>query len=51
METLMFKIEVFVKENDHLSRERVTVFTQISSNANVKLQLEFLLKGTNKRAP
>ena len=27
------------------------MFTQISSNANVKLQLEFLFKGTCKRPP
>ena len=51
METLIFKNEVFVKENDYLSRERVTVLTQISSNAKLKLQLEFLLKGANKSAP
>ena len=40
--TLNFKInENFVKENHHLSREFVTAFTQISSNANVKLQPQF----------
>ena len=27
--------EAFVKENYHLSRERVTVFTQIASNENI----------------
>ena len=51
MEILKFKNEAFVKENDHLSRECITVCTQISSNANVKLQLEFSFKGTNKRLP
>ena len=41
-ETLNFKNnENFAKENHCFSRECVTVFTQISSNANVKLQPEF----------
>ena len=50
--TLNFKNnETFVKENHHLSRERVTVFTQIASDANVKLPPEFVFKGTGKRPP
>ena len=50
--TLIFKNnETFVKENYHLLRERVTVFTQIASDTNVKLQPEFVFKGTGKRPP
>ena len=48
--TLSFKNhEAFVKENHHLSREHVTVFTQIASNENIQLVPEFVLKGTGKR--
>ena len=50
--TLNFKNkETFVKENHHLVRESkiITVFTQIASNTNVKLQPEFAVKGTVKR--
>ena len=44
--TLNFKnSECFVKENFHLSRERVTVFTQISSEENDGLPTEFVWKG------
>ena len=41
----------FVKENHHLSRECVTVFTQIASNENIQLVLEFVFKGNGKRPP
>ena len=41
--TLAFKnLETFVKENAHLSRESVTVFTQVSTDA---------FTGTGKRPP
>ena len=36
--------EAFVKENHHLSRERVTIFTQIASNENVSLSHNIHLK-------
>ena len=49
--TLNFKNEMFVTENHHLLREDVTVFTQIASDTNVKLQPEFVFKGTGKRPP
>ena len=50
--TLSFKNEnVFVKKNNHLSRERVTVFTQIAIDGGVDLYLEFVFKGTGKRPP
>ena len=50
--TISFKnYEAFVKEKHHLSRERVTVFTQIASNENIQLVLEFIFKGTGKRPP
>ena len=48
--TLAFKnLETFVKENAHLSRERVTVFTQVATDENIKLLPEFDFKGTGKR--
>ena len=48
--TLAFKnLETFVKENTHLSRERVTVFTQVATDENIKLLPEFDFKGTGKR--
>ena len=37
--------DIFIKENYMLSRERVTVFTQISRNKNIKLNPEFIFKG------
>ena len=37
--------DVFVKENYHLSRERITVLTQVSSDESIKLATEFVLKG------
>ena len=50
--TLSFKKhDVFVKEKHHLSRERVTVFTQIASTENNLLVPEFVFKGTDKRPP
>ena len=50
--TLSFKNkEVFVKENHHLSRERVTVFTQIATDGVENLHSEFVFKGTGKRPP
>ena len=50
--TLNFKNnETFVNENHHLLRERVTVFTQIASDTNIKLQPEFVFKGTGKSPP
>ena len=35
----------FVKENHMLSRERVTLFTQVSSQSTIKLKTEFVFKG------
>ena len=50
MKTLNLKNEdVFVKENYSLTRERVSVFTQIASDANMKLPDEFVFKGAGKR--
>ena len=50
--TLSFKNkEVFIKENHHLSRERVTVFTQIATDGAVDLHPEFVFKGTGLRPP
>ena len=43
--------EVFIKENHHLSRERVTVFTQIATDGGLYLYPEFVFKGTGKRPP
>ena len=37
--------ETFVKENYMLSRERVTCFSQLCSDPNVNLKLEFVFKG------
>ena len=48
--TMSFKGEdTFVKENCMLSRQRVTVFTQISSDPAMKLLLEFVFKGKGTR--
>ena len=42
--------DTFVKENHKLSRERVTVFTQVTSVSNIDLQPEFIFKGKGVRA-
>ena len=48
--TMSFKGEdTFVKENCMLTRQRVTVFTQISSDPAIKLLPEFLFKGKGTR--
>ena len=48
--TLSFKGEyTFIKEKYMLSRERVTVFTQVSSNKNIKLNPEFVFRGKGTR--
>ena len=50
--TLGFKNkEVFIKENHHLSRERVAVFTQIATDVVVNLHPEFVFKGTGLTPP
>ena len=50
--TLSFKNkEAFIKENHHLSRERVTVFPQIGTDGGVDLYPEFVFKETGKRPP
>ena len=41
--------DAYFKENDDLSRERLTVFTQVSSEPNVKLNPEFVFKGKGTR--
>ena len=41
--------DTFVKENYMLSRERVTVFTQVSSDPKINLPPEFLFKGKGTR--
>ena len=41
--------DVYVKENYSLSRERVTVFTQISSDPKVLVNPEFVFKGKGTR--
>ena len=47
--TLNFKnMDTYVKENYMLSRERVTVFTQISSDSSIKVFPEFVFKGKGK---
>lgn len=40
--------ETVVKENFHLARESTTVFTQIASDLNVVLPLEYVCKGISK---
>ena len=48
--TMAFKNEdAFVKENHSLSRERVTVFTQVSSTKDISLKREFVFKGQETR--
>ena len=41
--------ETFVKENYMLSRERVTAYTQLSTEQDVKFKPEFVFKGQGKR--
>ena len=49
--TLTFKGEdTFVKENYMLSRERATVFTQVSSQKKINLNPDFVFKGVGTRA-
>ena len=44
--TITFKGEdTFVRVNHNLSRERVTVFTQVSSASTINLKPEFVLRG------
>ena len=45
---ILKKNEAFVKENRHLSREHVTVFTQIASNGNAQLAPEFALANNHR---
>ena len=42
-------MDAYVKESYNLSRERVTVFTQISSNSDINLNPEFVFKGKRTR--
>ena len=49
--TIIFKGEdTFIRENHNLLRERVTVFTQVSSASTINLQPEFVFKGKGERA-
>ena len=49
--TMAFKCEdTFIKKSHKLSRERVTVFTQVASVSNIFLQPEFVFKGKGARA-
>ena len=48
--TLNFKgVDTFVKENHMLSRERITVFTQVSNDSKINLKPEFVFKGKGTR--
>ena len=48
--TLVFKGEdTFIKENHNLSREHVTVFTQVSSSPEIELKSELVFKGKGAR--
>ena len=48
--TLTFvDMDAYVKENYNLSRERVTVFTYISSSLDINLNPEFVFKGKGTR--
>ena len=42
-------LDKFLKENIHLSRERVTAFTQVSSDPIINLVPEFVFNETGKR--
>ena len=49
--SMSFKGEnTFAKENHKLSRERVTVFTLVTSVSNINLQPKFIFKGKGVRA-
>ena len=49
--TITFKGEdTFVRENHNLSRERVAVFTQVSSASTINLKPDFVFKGKGVRA-
>ena len=43
--TLMDEDYTFVKENYKLSRERVTLFTQVTSVPGMEMKTEFCFKG------
>uniref|UniRef100_A0A0L8H005 Uncharacterized protein n=1 Tax=Octopus bimaculoides TaxID=37653 RepID=A0A0L8H005_OCTBM len=48
--TLSFRNQdTFINENHHLSRECITVFTQVSNDTKINLIPEFIFKGTGKR--
>ena len=48
--TMAFKNEeAFVKQNHSLSREGVTVFSQVSSTKDISLKPEFVFKGQGTR--
>ena len=48
--TMAFKNkDAFVKGNHSLSRERVTVFTQVPSTKDTSLRPEFIFKGKGTR--
>ena len=42
-------MDTYVRENYNLSRERVTVFTQVSSDPDITLKPEFVFKGKGTR--
>ena len=42
-------MDAYVKGNYNLSSERVTAFTQVSSNSDINLNPEFLFKGKETR--
>ena len=42
-------MDAYVKKNYNLSRERVTVFTQVSSSSDINLNPEFVFKGKGTR--
>ena len=42
-------MDAYVKENYNLSRERVTVFTQVSVSSDINLNPEFVFKGKGTR--
>ena len=41
--------DIFVKENYMLSRERVTAFTQLTTENDISFKPEFIFKGKGKR--
>ena len=44
-------LEASIRENHHLSREHVTIFTEIASNENIQFVPEFVFKSTGKHSP